>query len=156
MNRFFRLLLPVTVLVLVSACDNLPKSSAEKRSSNRDVVLQDLDKFEARVRIAAANKRIDELERKIGRLEMTPEKLDLDLLSRRVTALEVKASDASASNSERLPPEDRFSDGSLNNGVARKGPATQRATARSSALKLPNLEKGPRLATPTEAKAFSP
>lgn len=156
MNRSFKPLLPFTILVLVAACDKSTKSSADKVSSDQELVVQDLDKFEARVRIAAINKRIDELERKVGKLEATPEKLDLDLLSQRVTTLEVKASDASASNAERLSPGDRTSDGSLKGIVARKGPATQRATARSTALKLPHPEERTRLATPAEAKAFSP
>jgi len=47
--------------------------------------------MEADIRIAAANKRIDELERQVGALQATPEKLDLDLLTRRVETLEAKA-----------------------------------------------------------------
>lgn len=156
MNRSLKAFLPFTVLALVSACDKPPKSSAATRSSNQDLVVQDLDKLEARLRIAAINKRIDELERKVGKIETTSEKLELALLSQQVTALKVKANDTSVSNLGRFPFEDRFSDSNLNSRVAQKGPATQRKPTRPPTLKLPNLEKGPRLATPTEAKAFSP
>jgi hypothetical protein len=151
----FKALLPFAFLILASACNQRAGSPAAKKGSEQESVAQDLDKFEAGVRIAAANKRIDELERKIGELETTPDKLNLDLLTRRVTALEVKANDPFAAISDPAPAKTSPNSGQLKTDTAQLG-ATRRSTTRSTVLKLPNLEKGPRLATPAEAEAFSP
>lgn len=156
MSYLFKALLPLTVLILVSGCGQASKKRATEKASDQDVVAQDIDKLESGVRIAAANKRIDELERKVGELETTPEKLNLDLLTQRVTALEVKANGSSASNTETSIPSDQPNNGRPTSSAAQQSPATKRPPTRSSTLNLPDLEKGPRLATPTEAKAFSP
>jgi hypothetical protein len=60
--------LPFTVLVTVTACNPVQKPPSAKQASDQDPIVQDLDKFETSVRIAAANKRINELERKVGEL----------------------------------------------------------------------------------------
>lgn len=156
MSYSFKALLPFTVFLLVSACDQAPKTPVAGKVSDQDAVAQNIDKFESGVRIAAANKRIDELERKVGELEATPEKLNLDLLTQRVTALEAKANDSLASNSDSPLPNDQASSGRPTSSAAPRSPTTQRTPTRSSTLKLPDLEKGPRLATPTETNAFSP
>jgi len=52
---------------------------------------QDVANIQASVVRTSDAQRLDELERRISRLETTPEKLDLELLGSRVQALEVKA-----------------------------------------------------------------
>lgn len=156
MSYLFKAILPVTVFILVSGCGQASKEPVTEKPSEQDVVAQDIDKIESGVRIAAANKRIDELERKVGELETTPEKLNLDLLTQRVTALEVKANGLPASNSEASIPSDQLNSGRPTSSAAQQSPTPKRPPTRSPTLNLPDLEKGPRLATPTEAKAFSP
>lgn len=156
MRHSLKVVLPFAFLILVSACDKRAEPPAAKKGSGQDLVVQDLDKFEAGVRIAAANKRIDELERKIGELEATPEKLNLDLLTQRVTALEVKTSDPLASIPDTASAKTSPSSGQLKTDAAQSGVTKPRSATRSTTLKLPDLEKGPRLATPAETKAFSP
>lgn len=116
--------------------------------------MQDLDRLEAGVRIAAANKRIDELERQVGALQATPEKLDLDLLTRRVEALEVKANGSTSDLTESS-----ISDTS---GTSRSSlsaaPTPERAATpakRKPAPTPPDAKARPRLATPDEIKGFT-
>ena len=78
-------------LTLMAGCDQPPSSTVVKAKATQDPIAADVDRMEADIRIAAANKRIDELERQVGALQATPEKLDLDLLTRRVETLEAKA-----------------------------------------------------------------
>lgn len=147
------LLFALAIFLSVQGCGQSPRSPAPKAVRNQDEAAQALNQFDAETRIAAANKRIDELERKIGALESTPEKLDLDLLTQRVTALEVKASGGGAAVLQGTPTADSSrSNGrkSLANGKIRRPPSG------SARLNLPELENRPRLATPAEAKAFSP
>lgn len=106
--------------------------------------------MEAGIRIAAANKRIDELERKVSALEATPEKIELDLLTQRVTALEVKALTGQATEPQGAPdPRTPSSD------TLRSGTGARRAPTGNPKLTLPELDNRPRQATPAEAKAFS-
>jgi len=46
----------------LAACDQAPKSADVKKASDQDAVAQDLSRLDAGVRIAAANKRINERE----------------------------------------------------------------------------------------------
>jgi len=78
-------------LTLMAGCDQPSSSTVVKAKATQDPIAADVDRMEADIRIAAANKRIDELERQVGALQATPEKLDLDLLTRRVETLEAKA-----------------------------------------------------------------
>lgn len=146
---------PFTVLVTVTACNPVQKPPSAKQASDQDPIVQDLDKFEASVRIAAANKRINELERKVGELEATPEKLNLDLLNQRVTLLEVKDNEARALLSETSSTNDKNVGSRPTSSATRPGSIVQKAPTRSSSFKLPDLEHRPRLATPGETKAFS-
>lgn len=109
--------------------------------------------MESGVRLAAANRRIDELERKVGALEATPEKLDLDLLAQRVTALEVNAISKPALAFRGVPAADVTRS---DNVLSQTGNEARRAPASRSKLTLPELESRPRLASPAEAQAFSP
>lgn len=156
MPHFYKAVLPLTALILASACGQPPKTPAAEKVSDQAAVAQGIDNFESGVRLAAANKRIDELERKVGELETTPAKLDLDLLTQRVTALEVKANNPLALNSEGPLPKEQVNSGRPASNAAQQDPTLKRPPTRSPTLNLPDLEKGPRLATPTEAKAFSP
>lgn len=116
--------------------------------------MQDLERLEARVRIAAANKRIDELERKVGELEDTPEKLELDLLTNRVTALEVKAGGPLLA-SETPPLKEDFSLLPPTGTSPKQRKSLRQPAKRVSPLNLPDLENRSRLATSAEANAFS-
>jgi uncharacterized coiled-coil protein SlyX len=114
--------------------------------------VQDIKQAEYEVRLAAANKRIDELERKVGALEVTPEKLDLDLLTQRVTALEVNAGDAVVQVPMIAPAAAKVRSGG---NAPRAGGEAGRRPAGVPKLNLPDLENRPRPATPSEVKAFS-
>lgn len=153
-----------TVLLLASvlslaACDQAPKPADVKGTSDQDSVAQNLARLDGGVRIAAANKRIDELERQVGELQSTPEKLDLELLTNRVTALEVQASSA-ASQASVAAPKDGPKDASAALRTTSKEPQqseyARQPAKRAPKLTLPELENRPRLATPSEAKAFTP
>lgn len=91
MTHFHRAILSLACLTLMAGCDQPPSSPVAKAKATQDPIAADVDRMEADIRIAAANKRIDELERQVGALQATPEKLDLDLLTRRVETLEAKA-----------------------------------------------------------------
>jgi hypothetical protein len=138
----------------IAACDRNPTSSSRKAVAHQEPLIQDLKRLDAGVRITAANKRIDELERKVGELEHTPEKLDLDLLTSRVTALEVKANGAILVP-EVLVPKENLSLLKPTGILPQPSKNRQQTAKRASTLNLPDLEKRSRLATPTEAKAFS-
>ncbi len=145
-------LLTIICLPLLGSCDQRSTQSTAQKSSAGNSVVQDINQIESGVRLAAANKRIDELERKVGALEATPEKLDLDLLTQRVTALEVKAIGEPALTSKVAPGADVPRTGSV---PPKTDSDVRRAPAGKSKLTLPELESRQRLATPVEAKAFS-
>jgi BMFP domain-containing protein YqiC len=153
MRDLLKTLSPLVCLVSLESCDQRSTPSAANKASGKNVVVQDINEFESGVRLAAANKRIDELEQKVGALEATPEKLDLDLLSQRVTALEARGSGDVVSAPTTSPAADVPQSG---RSAPRTGVEVRPSTARSSNLNLPELEPRLRLATPTEAKAFSP
>jgi hypothetical protein len=145
---------PLTLACLLSlgACDRGSSPSSAESVSTNTPLAQDIKQTEYGVRLAAANKRIDELERKVGALEETPEKLDLDLLTQRVTALEVASSSAAAPISTIAPATDKAQLGDI---APRAGGGVPRKQDRAPKLNLPDLEKQTRPATPSEAKAFS-
>ncbi|MEG8016788.1 hypothetical protein [Sphingomonas sp. LR55] len=136
----------------LGACDGKPAPQAANSATAEDPVAQDVKQIEYGVRLAAANKRIDELERKVGELENTPEKLDLDLLNQRIAVLEANAAEgstpspavASDAGKDRLLASPRR--------VSSEIPRTQ---TKAPKLTLPELETRSRPATPAEVKAFS-
>ena len=142
-----------SILVSLGACDQPPKAPASKRAAAVEPLAGDLDRMEAGIRIAAANKRIDELEHKVGALEATPEKVDLDLLTQRVAALEVKSAGDTETASQAVPP---AKTPQPINSPSRTGSEARKSPIVNSKLILPELESRPRLATPAEAKSFSP
>jgi hypothetical protein len=137
------------------ACDQRPAPLVAPKISAANPTEQDVDELEAGIRLAAANKRIDELERKVSMLEATPEKLDLDLISQRVAALEVKA--ASTPSIEPKSPALKGSGDDMRSPRAARGSdaGSRQKASPSSKLNLPELEGRPQLATPAEARAFS-
>lgn len=152
--RQFLIAFPSFAIVgVLAACDQIPKAPASKQTVAADPLAGDLDRMEAGIRIAAANKRIDELERKVGALEATPEKVDLDLLTQRVTALEVKAAGGDASVSKVAPTSSATQP---MEGAPRTSSGSRGSPTGNAKLTLPELENRSRLATPAEAKAFSP
>ncbi|MES3085126.1 hypothetical protein [Sphingomonas faeni] len=162
--RVSRTVLLLASILSLAACDAAPKPANGKGTPGQDgvaqdAIAQDLARLDAGVRIAAANKRIDELERQVGELQSTPEKLDLELLTNRVTALEVQASSA-ASQASVAPAKDGPKDASAAPRTTNKDPQQsedkRQPAKRAPKLTLPALENRPRLATPSEAKAFTP
>lgn len=156
MKIISKALLPSAILIAVPACDLAPKARTPQRATEQSTTEQDVDTFEADVRIAAANKRIDELERRVGALEATPEKLDLDLINQRVTALEVKVPQSVEPSPSALRSDDRPDDTQSADVTGRPSETTRRLPRRSSKPNPSAIVQTPRLATPTEAKAFAP
>ncbi len=91
MTFFLRAVTSLSWLILMAGCDQTSAPAPTAAKAVQDPLKADLEQMEAGIRIAAANKRIDELERKVGALQATPEKLDLSLLTDRVATLEAKA-----------------------------------------------------------------
>lgn len=149
--------LPIAVLSFaistsLGACDRIPKAAALKNTAAEDPLAGDLDRMEAGIRIAAANKRIDELERKVRAFEATPDKIDLELLTQRVTALEVKSVGDETPASQGGPATKTAQPMS---SPPRTGTEARQSPVVKPKLTLPELENRPRLAMPAEAKSFS-
>lgn len=155
MRHLLIILLSFASLSYLSACDRMSPPSAEKKGSSQEKLVGELDRMESDVRIAAANKRIEDLERKVGELEATPEKVDLDLLTQRVTALELKADSPSVLDMDTPPPRERSSGSQPTGNALRSNLNSRRTPALPSRLSLPDLETHARLATPAEEKAFA-
>jgi hypothetical protein len=140
-------LLLVTCFPWLAACEQRTAPAATKRGPAENAISQDIHQIDSAVRLAAANKRIDELERKVGALEATPDKLDLELLTQRVTALEVKTSVAEALLPNTVPAAGAARPAS---GATQAVGEVRRAPASAARLSLPELERRPRLATPSQ------
>lgn len=150
------ILLSFSVLLMLQACGNPSTSEKPADTSRKTKIEQDMSKFEDGLRIAAANKRIDELDRKVAELEAAPEKLDLDVLSRRVSTLELKANADAAFVAVAPSSENRMGVYHSDRNAIRPDTNARQLPKRPPSLKLPDLETRPRLATPAEAKAFTP
>lgn len=149
-----KVVLSFVVSLAVQGCDDNSRSQSVAKAPEKSQIAQDMAEFEGGVRIAAANKRIDELERKVGELESTPENLNLDLLSQRLTALELKANNAASLVQDAPSSKDEPSASRSGGSAIRPDMDARRVPTRSSVLKLPDLENGSRLATPAEARSF--
>lgn len=141
-------------MVAVSGCDQPSSFKPATAKVAQDPVTADIDRMQAQIRIAAANKRIDELERQVAELQAAPEKLDLELLTRRVATLETMDHGDMAvlgTSPGKLTP-------SPNQGprpFPRATEARQDKPQKASKLNIPELETRSRLATTDEAKAFN-
>jgi hypothetical protein len=155
MHNLLTALLSFVCLLSLGACDQRRNPSAAKSPSMENPIVQETSQFESEVRLAAANKRIDELELKVHALEATPEKLDLDLLTQRVTALEVKSSGAAAAVSNMVPGNNAMQALRPPSGAARVARGARQAPAGSSKLNLPDLENRPRSGTSLGATSTS-
>lgn len=150
----WKLGLAFTALLLETGCDPGPsrKPAIEKREA--DPIVRDVGQLETDVRIVEVEKRIDELEREVGELKLTPEKLNLELLTARVAALEVGRANVAVDSKDFAP--NVSADPISPAGLADRSNSTAPAKAkRTSSLRLPSLEPRARLATPAEAKAFA-
>lgn len=89
--------------VIATATAALLASCGEPNGATQDVpanpaanevaaMKNDIAAVEDRVTRETLTRRVDDLEKRVGALEVTPEKIDLDLLTQRVQALEAKSS----------------------------------------------------------------
>jgi hypothetical protein len=135
----------MTCLTWLGACQQHDAPPTAKRAAAKSQIAQDISQIDIEVRLGVANKRIDELERKVGLLEDTPDKLDLELLTQRVTELELKASgnETSVLKIAPAPRIHRSADRATQAvGIVRQPPV------KASELNLPELERRPQMATP--------
>lgn len=135
----------MTCLPWLAACEQRAAPSAPKTAPVQNPIAGDVDRIDTGVRLAAANTRIDELERKVGILEATPDKLNLELLTQRVAQLELKAGGSEEPVVNLTPTADVAR-------PVRKATQTvdqaQQRPAKTSKLSLPDLERRPRPTTP--------
>ncbi|MES3045258.1 hypothetical protein [Sphingomonas faeni] len=151
MTYFRRATAPLACLILVAGCDRISSPTPDKAKAAQDPIEADIDRIQADIRIAAANKRIDVLTRQVGVLEATPDKLDLELLTSRVEALEAKI--YGAASSPDMPAEKSTSDrGQPSRSVSRPSDTHQTKTEKTSKLSLPELENRTRVTSPDRAK----
>lgn len=154
MTYFSKTIMSLACLILVAGCDQAPTPTPAATKVAEDPITADVDRMEAGIRIADANKRIDELERQVGALQATPEKLDLELLTNRVEALEAKAGGdmtIPVTSSERsVPRVDQAT-----RPISRASENRQDKPQKSSKLSMPELEPKSRLATTSEANEFN-
>lgn len=142
--------LMIAAMLLLQGCEQQVGGAKRPAASNATGEAGEVARIDADVRITAANKRIEELERQVGQLQSTPEKLNLELLTARVAALEVRA--AGTSN-DGIP-----TSSGERSGARVATPATTRTEAKTespSVPRLPTLENRTRLATPDEAERFA-
>ncbi len=143
MTYFSKTIMSLACLILVAGCDQAPTPTPAATKVAEDPITADVDRMEAGIRIAAANKRIDELERQVGALQATPEKLDLELLTNRVEALEAKAGgDASFPGK----PLGQTASESGQTRSASKADGSQQAKQQNSKSNLPQPQNRTRLA----------
>jgi len=87
----------VAMLCLLAGACNQPAAPAKQprgqptNAREHAALAQDVANIQAGVVRDTNAQRLDELERRIARIETNPDKLDLELLASRVQALEVKA-----------------------------------------------------------------
>ncbi|MEG3167856.1 hypothetical protein U1737_06545 [Sphingomonas sp. LB3N6] len=151
MTYFRRATTSLACLILVAGCDRASSPTPDKPKAAQDQIDADIDRIQTDIRIAAANKRIDELTRQVGALQSTPDKLDLELLTSRVEALEAKI--YGAASSPDMPAEKSTSDsGQPSRSVSRPSDTRQTKPQKPSKLSLPELENRTRVATLDRAK----
>lgn len=82
----------LAILLNLPGCDNASRAPTKAlKTTTQDVTIQkDVAAIEQGVRLAAANKRIDQLETEVENLKTNPQTLQLDLLKQRLEAVETK------------------------------------------------------------------
>jgi hypothetical protein len=80
----------LSVLLALCGCGSQPHESKPEHRSATEAIERDVTAIEEGVRLAAANKRIDDLERQVADLKTNPQTIELDLLKARVEAVETK------------------------------------------------------------------
>lgn len=153
MYKLPKVLMASACLLSMQACDRATTPAAPQATSSSEPLAQDLSGIEAMVRLAEANKRIDDLERQVGKLESTPEKLDLDLLTQRVVLLEARDAGIAVNQTGQPLPRQRSGDAEASGSAPRRNDGASSKPTRNSNLTLPDLEGRSRLASPAEAKA---
>lgn len=136
-------------LITMTACDRSPSPIPATAKAVQDPIAADVEHMTAEIRIASANKRIDELERQVGALQATPIKLDLDLLTSRLEALEAKQN-GDAPTSEKIVSDNY----KIDRPISRSNDVGKEKLQKPSKLILPELESKPRLATTDEKRLF--
>jgi hypothetical protein len=83
---------PLSLLLMLAACSKAidQPSSASLDNSEQQQMQRSIDETTMAVRLKAAEARIVALERQVGALEATPEKIDLQLVTQRLEQLEAK------------------------------------------------------------------
>lgn len=114
------LLAPLPVLMLLAACDRQPGTAPTPRDAANSASggeAEQIDALETRIRLQQAEKRIAELERQVGELRDNPQTLDLELLRKRLEAVEARVYANSPADSPR--PRDTQRDTSSANSAAK-------------------------------------
>lgn len=87
----FALRFASATLLCLAGCDGdvLPRTKAGSTTTQDIAIEKDVLGIEAGVRLAAANKRIDELEAQVEALKVNPQTVDITLLKQRLEAVEL-------------------------------------------------------------------
>lgn len=85
-----RLAVLLSPLLLLACSRPIDRSAAAEPGNDEQQMQRSIDQDLLAVRLKAAEARIVELERRVGALEATPEKVDLQLLTQRLEQLEAK------------------------------------------------------------------
>jgi hypothetical protein len=80
----------LSVLLALCGCGSQPHASKQEHRSATEAIERDVTAIEGGVRLAAANKRIDDLERQVADLKTNSQTIELDLLKARVETIETK------------------------------------------------------------------
>ncbi len=130
-------------LTACGAISGTPDQAPGKTTQNI-AIEKDVASIEQSVRIAAANKRIDELQAEVEALRMNPQTIEIATLKQRLEAVE---SDVYARNDDRPDP----AAPSLKKPMSAVGTANAATPARKTVPSAPTTK----LASKAEADAFS-
>lgn len=87
----FALRFASATLLCLAGCDGdvLPRAKAGSTTTQDIAIEKDVSGIETGVRLAAANKRIDELEAQVEALKVSPQTVEITLLKQRLEAVEL-------------------------------------------------------------------
>lgn len=134
-----------------AACDQprYPDTPTAVDPNEKARVEEDLSRTEDRTRLALAEKRIAELQKRLDEMAVTPQTVEIDLLKARLTAVEA----ATFARSEQ-PPAATPSPAPTRTVPRPTTGSGQKDTARVP-LQLRDLESAPRPASQSEKAAFN-